>query len=866
MAGGLFFINVKQNNTMERNIDVELIKGLSTLEVTKRLVKNGYNELPAQKRRNIFLIFLGVLKEPMLLLLLGSGFIYLLIGEARDAYMLLTFVCVVVGITFYQERKTERALDALKNLSSPRALVIRNGKEERIAGREVVVDDIIILREGDRVPADAVILSTTNLLIDESLLTGESIPVRKNVWDYKTKPTRPGGEDLPFIFSGTMVTQGRGIAKVIKTGVETEMGKIGKSLSSIQDEDTLLQKEIGEITKKFAIMGAVLCLAVVIIYGLTRGNWLQGFLAGLTLSMAMLPEEFSVVLLVFMTLGAWRMSKHKVLTRKTAAIETLGAATALCVDKTGTLTLNKMQLDGMMDNHAFYRPDETAQTIDDNYHALMEYSVLASQKDPFDPIEKEIKNKGEKYLKDTEHIHEDWHLIREYPLSKELLAVSHVWGSPDKSSYVIAAKGAPETIIDLCHLPREEADAILSDIKRMSQKGLRVIGVAKALFNKKELPTLQHDFAFEFIGLLGFVDPVRKSIADSVKDCYGAGVRVIMITGDYPGTASFIAHEIGLKNPDLFITGPELAKMSHTELRKKIGEVNIFARVVPEQKLAIVNALKANGEIVAMTGDGVNDAPALKSAHIGIAMGERGTDVARESADLVLLNDDFSSIKEALRLGRRIFDNLQKAIAYIFAVHLPIAGISFLPIVFNLPIVLFPAHIAFLELIIDPACSVVFEAEKEERNVMSRPPRNLKKPLFDRATFFLSLLQGLSILTSLIIVFLLVLRRGGGENDARTIAFVVIVLSNLVLIITNLSKTEHIFQILANKNKSLYYVLAGTLFFLLLVLYVPFLRSIFHFSLLHANDILLGVSFALFNLVWFEGLKMIRVSRRTVTE
>jgi P-type Ca2+ transporter type 2C len=499
--------------------------------------------------------------------------------------------------------------------------------------------------------------------------------------------------------------------------------------------------------------------------------------------------------------------------------------------------------------------------LDEKYHGLMEYAILASQKDPFDPIEKEIRSRSHEYLANTEHIHGDWHLVKEYPLSRELLALSHVWRSPDKEEYVIAAKGSPEAIIELCHSESEVGKEILKHVSEMSHKGLRVLGVAKAHFKKDELPTDQHEYDFEFVGLIGFTDPIRAGVPESIKECYRAGIRVIMITGDYPGTAQHIAQQIGLNNPEACITGPELQTMDFITLREKIQTANVFARVVPEQKLAIVNALKANGEIVAMTGDGVNDAPALKSAHIGVAMGERGTDVARETADLILLNDDFSSIVHAVSLGRRIYDNLRKAMAYIFSVHVPIAGMSLFPILFQLPIVLFPAHIAFLELIIDPACSVVFEAEKEEHNVMNRPPRNLKHSLFDRTTFFLSLVQGLSILCIVMIVFLLSLHFGFGEDKARTLAFISIVLGNLILIVTNLSKTEHIVQILQNKNKSLYYVLFGTLTFLVLVLSVPLLRNLFHFSSLRPVELVFVAILALGALFWFEGIKYISVQK-----
>jgi len=844
---------------------MEQYKGLTDQEVETRTKEFGYNELPSQKRQSIFSIFISVLKEPMLLMLLGSGGIYLFLGEIKDALMLLTFVFVVVGITFYQERKTERALDALKNLSSPRALVIRNGEQKQIFGKELVQDDIIVLREGDRVPADAVILSATNLLIDESLLTGESLTVRKTVWDGKNKLVHPGGEDLPFIYSGTMVVQGRAIAKVTSIGIHTEIGKIGKSLQTIKDEDPMLKKETGKIVKNFTIAGMILCVVVVILYIITKGNIINALLSGITLGMAMLPEEFPVVLLIFLTLGAWRMSKRKVLTRKTAAIETLGSANTLCVDKTGTLTLNKMKLVGIMVSGAYFDiQDKNGEDLPELYHPLCEYAFLASQKNPFDPMEKEIKQKTEEYLLNTEHIHANWSLIQEYALSKELLALSHVWSSPNKKEYVIAAKGAPEAIADLCHFDKKQKTDLMRDIQLMSEKGLRVLGVAKALFGRSVLPKGQHDYNFEFVGLLGFADPIRSSIVQAVGECYNAGVRVIMITGDYPGTAQYIAKEIGLQNPEKFITGDELRSLDHLQLREKIKDVNIFARVIPEQKLTIVNALKANNEIVAMTGDGVNDAPALKSAHIGIAMGERGTDVAREAADIVLLNDDFSSIVTAIRLGRRIFDNLKKAIAFILSVHIPIAGMSLLPVLFNMPIVLFPAHIAFLELIIDPACSIVFESEKEEHNVMHRPPRELKAPLINKQTLILSLLQGLSVLTTVFIVFLISLHYGLGEKEARTLSFITIVFCNMLLIITNLSHTDHFVGILKNKNKSLFMVLGGTLFFLILVLNIPFLRNMFYFSAVNLKQLVMTLFVAIFSLAWFEGFKIIRINQQRV--
>ena len=841
---------------METTFDPENTTGLSEEDAAGILKNDGYNELPSQKKQSLFSILLNVLKEPMLLLLLGAGLIYLLLGEVKDALILLIFVFVVVGITFNQQRKTERALDALKSLSSPRALVIRDREQKRIPGKEVVKGDILILREGDRIPADGVVLFCANLLVDESLLTGESLAVRKSESTglISLQSGQPGGDDLPFIYSGTLMIQGHGVAQVSATGIRTEMGKIGKALGTIAEEDSLLKKETALIVKNFAIVGGILCALVVVVYGLTRRDWLHGLLAGLSLSMALLPEEFSVVLLIFLSMGAWRMSKRNVLVRRMPAIETLGSSTVLCVDKTGTLTLNKMILSSIYSGNESCEIDKN-ECLLEKFHELLEFGYLASQQDPFDPLEKEIKKSTEKFLPDHEDIHREWKLIREYPLSKNLLALSNVWESNDHRKHVVATKGAPEAIFELCGLNEAEKEKLLSQVQKMADKGLRLLGVAKASFQDASLPEKQHDFEFEFIGLLGFVDPVRPEVAQSVKECYTAGLRVIMITGDYPGTAQHIARQIGLKDPEKYITGPELASMQKEELAEKIKTTNIFARVVPEQKLLIVNALKLNGEVVAMTGDGVNDAPALKSAHIGIAMGERGTDVARESASIVLLNNDFSSIVASVRLGRRIFDNLKKAIGYIFSVHMPIAGLALFPILFNLPLVLLPAHIAFLELIIDPACSTVFEAEPEEKNIMNRPPRNLQERMFGRKGLALSLLQGTSMLAGVIVVLLYALYMGKGDVEVRTLTFATLVVANLTLIVANLSWSQSIIKTLSSENKALRYVLVGALSGLLLVLYVPALRNLFRFSVLHVDDLLIVFVVGILSIAWLRLLR-----------
>ena len=841
---------------LKNDFDISSFPGLLETEALERLKKEGYNELPSSKKRSIFSIALDVIKEPMFLLLIAGGGIYMLLGDVQEAVMLLGFVFIVIGITLYQERKTERALEALRDLASPRALVIRNGSPKRIPGREVARGDVIVLSEGDRVPADATLLSCINLYIDESLLTGESVPVRKSSSSDISGMSRPGGDDLPFVFSGTLVVQGFGIAQTQATGINTEIGKIGTTLKMIDQEETLLQEETRKLVRNLALIGLSLCVLVVVAYGLTRGNWLNGFLAGITLAMAMLPEEFPVVLTIFLALGAWRISQKRVLTRRVPAVETLGSASVLCVDKTGTLTLNQMSVKKIFSGENLFDLTNSKDALPEDLHEIVEFSIIASQTDPFDPMEKALRELGNRNLLATEHLHGDWTLVEEYPLSRNLLAMSRVWKSPDSDRYIIAAKGSPEAIADICHLDEKQRLSLAEKINLMAKEGLRVIGVARSAFSETSLPEGQHDFTFEFMGLIGLADPVRPGVPEAIRECFAAGIRVIMITGDYPVTAQNIASEIGLKDCNEVITGPELEKMDPLELRQRIKTVNVFARVVPEQKLLIVNALKANGEIVAMTGDGVNDAAALKAAHIGIAMGGRGTDVAREASAIVLLDDDFSSIVQAVRMGRRIFDNLKKAMAYIFAIHVPIAGMSLVPVFFNWPLVLLPVHIVFLELIIDPACSVVFEAEAEETNIMKRPPRTLGAPLFDKDMIAFSLLQGAIVLLVVLSVYVLSLYRGQGALDARTLCFTTLIVANIGLILTNRSWFRGIFSTFNSPNAALWWVLGGAALFLGAALYLPFLKELFRFSTLHTLDIVICISAGITSILWLEMLKI----------
>ncbi len=869
------------------------LHGLSQAEAQARLLAEGPNELPATGQRDMLAITLEVLREPMFLLLVSAGAIYLLLGDVSDALMLLGFVFVVMGITIYQEHKTERVLEALRDLTSPRALVMRGGVEQRIAGREVVCDDILILAEGDRVAADAVLISCNDFAADESLLTGESVAVRKIAKPDAHESQPPGGDDSPFVYSGTLVVQGRGMARVLATGAHTEIGKIGKALQGLGTEATPLQKEIGKLVRKLAIIGVLLSLLLLVIYGLTRGDWLHGLLSGITLAMSILPEEYPVVLTVFMAMGAWRISRHQVLTRRVPTVEALGSTTVLCVDKTGTLTLNRMSVQQLIAGDVSFVVNTSVTPLPEVFHELVEFGILSSETEPFDPMEKAIHELGAQYLADTEHLHRDWVLAHEYSLSPELLALSHVWRARDREEYVVAAKGAPEAVADLCHLDEQQLAKLSLQVNTLAAQGMRVLGVAKASYTKgrrvnfalglpssklpafsesairqgecgidtrgHEWPDIQHDFDFEFLGLLGLADPVRPTVEVALKECATAGIRVVMITGDYPATAAAIAEQIGL-NPGSggIITGPEFSQMDDETLRKRIRHSNIFARMVPEQKLRLVNALKASGEIVTMTGDGVNDAPALKAAHIGIAMGKRGTDVAREAAALVLLDDDFATIVRAVRLGRGIYDNLRKAMAYIFAVHIPIVGLSLIPLLLGWPPVFAPVHIVFLEMIINPACSIAFEAEPAERGVMHRPPRNAQEPLFGKHIFLLSLLQGVFVLLTTLAVLGYALNQDASEAQARALTFSTLVIGNLGLILVNRSWQHTILHTLNSRNPALWWVIGGALGFLLLALTLPFLREVFHFAPVTLYQLALCLIAGLCSVLWFELYKLIQ--------
>jgi Ca2+-transporting ATPase len=836
------------------------IRGLSEAEVQARLKAEGHNELPRPDRRTPLRIMLEVLREPMLALLLGGGVIYLVLGDLKDALVLLAFATLSVVITVVQETRTERVLEALRDLTSPRALVIRDGERKRIAGHYVVRGDVVVLAEGDRVPADAVLVQSHDLQTDESLLTGESVAVRK-IAKGSAAPSRgrrPGGDDLPYIFSGTLVVRGSGIAEVTATGARSEIGKIGQSLLSLETEPPRLRAQTRRLVRLFATVGGIVSIMAVLLYGTLRGGWLDAILAGIALGMSMLPEEFPVVLTVFMAMGAWRISQARVLTRRAAAIESLGSATVLCTDKTGTLTENRMSIAELRlaNGEVFRSRAPSGPTIPEAFHDLVEFGILASARDPFDPMERAFHDFGHEHLAETEHLHGlEWTLVRAYGLRPDLLAMSHVWQAADGGEqFVIAAKGAPEAIANLCHLDAATLATLTQSVDSMAAEGLRVLGIARAAVAGHALPDAQHDFTFEFLGLVGLADPLRPNVPDAVRECRSAGITVMMITGDYPATASAIARQAGLNAGEL-VTGDQLEQMSEAELARQVRSATVYARIMPEQKLRIVNAIKATGAIVAMTGDGVNDAPSLKAAHIGIAMGGRGTDVAREASSIVLLDDDFSSIVKAVRLGRRIYDNLRKATGFIFAVHVPIAGLALLPLLTGLPILFGPMHIAFLEMVIDPVCSLVFEAERDEEDVMRRPPRAPDESLFSGPLIGWSLLQGAVAFALVAVIFVLASLRGMPEADVRALTFVALVLTIVSLIFVNRSFSASPITALSRPNTTLALVLLAVTAMLGVTLLWPPASDLFRFGPLHLDDLALTLGAGAFVLVLLEALK-----------
>lgn len=828
--------------------------GLSALEARERLEREGFNELPPAERRTAARIAFDVIREPMFALLISAAVIYGVLGELGESLMLLGFATISVSIAVIQQGRSEKALEALRSLTSPRALVLRDGVRVRIPGREVVPGDLVVVTEGDRVPADGVLVSGDHVEIDESLLTGESLAVRKRATqEIPASLGPPGGENLHQVFSGTLIIRGTGFARIVATGRHSAIGAIGTSLADMKREQPRLEQQTRRMVVAFGLTGLLVSVLAFALYWALRGSWLEALLGAIAVGMSLLPEEFPLVLTVFMVMGAWRLSRSRVLTRRAAAIETLGAATVLCTDKTGTLTRNLMTVSHLQtgDDTASWNPAQQPQRIAESpgLFRLLECAARASDTHGLDPMDRSLAS-----------LHEaassrplDGAMIREYPLGPDLLAVTRVWKHAGEGLLSVSSKGAPEAIAALCRLPEAELTHIRSQVESLARRGMRVLAVAQAS-TAGDPPDSPKSLVFQFLGLVGFSDPLRESVPEAIRQCRSAGIRVIMITGDYPATAASIAREAGIDQASV-CSGDELRQLDDATLAERVRTTSVFARISPDQKLRIVNALKAHGEIVAMTGDGVNDAPALKAAHIGIAMGGRGTDVAREAASIVLLDDDFGSIVQAVRLGRRIYDNLRKAMAYILAIHVPIAGLALLPILFGWPLLLTPVLIALLELIIDPACSIVLEAEREEDDVMARPPRDPESALLGGALVGWSLLQGVLALAVVAAVYLLAMLLPVPAEEVRTLAFVTLVGANIALIFVNRTYSSSL-RALWRPNPMLAWGLGIATTLMATILAWPALREFFGLGQIHVRD------FALILAAVFGLLLVLEVTKR----
>jgi Ca2+-transporting ATPase len=787
-------------------------QGLNQQTAEQRLDEFGLNELTQKNKLSFLKLILEIIKEPMFLLLVSCCVIYIFLGDIYEALILSVFVLFIIGITIFQSWKTEKTLDALKNLASPKTRVIRDGVETLIDSKFLVPEDLIILEEGEKISADALVIESENLMVEESSLTGESAPINKFIGD--------------FVYAGTFVTQGQAYCKITQTGSRSKLGQIGTSLENIQKTSSPFHQEISRLVHRMLVIDSFLFALVVFIFWYYRNQLIHGILTAITFAIAMIPEEIPAVLTIFMALGAWRISKVNVLTKKLSAIETLGSISVLCTDKTGTLTENKITLQETYHQEKFHPID--LMNIPKELVPICQTALLASKEDSYDPIEQAIRALAKNPSIDFFGYCQGWKPIKEYPLSKNLFAMSRAWDKPDEPiEFYIFSKGSPEAIFELCGIT---ADTEKLALEKMASSGLRVLGLAKSSQPLKKLPENQEDIKFEFCGLLGFADTLRQGVDVAIQDCYSAGIKVIMMTGDYHLTAQKIGEKLQLKNSQNFITGAELESMSDSELESRILEVGIFSRVVPEQKLRIIRALQAHHQVIAMTGDGVNDAPALKASDVGIAMGQKGTEVARQSADMILLDDNFSSIVQAIKLGRRVFDNLSKAISYIIAIHIPIAGLTLIPVIFSgLPILFFPVHVAFLELIIDPTCSIIFEAETEAKNIMHRPPKKISQSILNRQKLTQSIIQGVCVLAFVLLVYFLLLKMNIPERSIRFYSFIGLLFGNICLTLINKSWGYKSLREIALVNKELLVIVLVMILSLFTIMSFEPLRNVFYF-------------------------------------
>jgi Ca2+-transporting ATPase len=820
-------------------------EGLSEAEAAARLVQFGPNLLRERKTRGLIEIARRTLREPMFLLLLAAAALYLLLGDLGEGLFLTVGALLSLGLVIFQELRSERALAALNALAEPLARVIREGAQRTIPAAELVPGDLVVVGEGGRLPADGTLASGDALSVDESSLTGESVPTSKRplaCGEAEAADPQPGEPVGPYLFGATLIVSGQAVMRVTRTGPGTRVGRIGTALSTIVEEPSLLQRDIRRLITRLGILALSFCLIVAAAYGWLRGDWFQGALAGITLAISLIPEEFPMVLAVFMALGAWRLAKHNVLVRRSAVIETLGATTLLCVDKTGTITENRMALEYVWRNGELF--DLSAASGLGEAGPVVAMAQLASAVRPHDPMDAAVHLIAGKPLLSAP--------LRSYPLRPEFLAFVQVWPEQDGGARY-AAKGAPETVLRLCGQDGSAARETEAAVQQLAARGLRVLAVASARF-EADPGTDPAALRYDFQGLLGFADPVRADVPAALEEARRAGVSVALITGDYPATALAAAEAAGIETEGGVLTGPEIAAAAALEPR--LDGIRVFARIMPEQKLRLVEAFRAAGQVVAMTGDGINDAPALAAADVGIAMGRRGTDVAREASDIILLDDRFASIVGGIRLGRRIFANLRRAMTYITAIHVPVAGLALLPILLGLPPMLLPMHLVLLELLIDPLCSLVFENEPSEEDAMRRPPRPAKEPLFGARQILIAGIQGAVLLAVVLGLYAWLIGNGLVDTDARAAAFVALVVGHLSLALADAGSGAR--RLLDGGHKVFWIIGAAALAVLTLTLVVPPLARILDFTTPPWPLLALAVGLGIAAGAWFRVAVILR--------
>jgi Ca2+-transporting ATPase len=838
-------------------------RGLTGAEARRRLLEHGPNELPPGSRRGFGRILLGVLREPMFLLLSLAAIIYLAVGGIGEGLLMASFAALSILLVVVQEKRSESAIEALRALAAPAARVVRDGCEQRIASREVVPGDLLLLADGERVAADAVMRRTEGISVDEALLTGESVAVAKHAAPVDTSAAADAdARDESTVYAGTLVTSGRGIAEVLRTGPGTEAGRIGASLASIEIEPTLLQRSFGRLIRLFAFVAVAGSLLILLLYGLLHHSWLQGTLSGIAFGMSALPEEFPMVLAVFVALGGRRLARLHVLVRRTAVIEMLGACSTLCLDKTGTLTENRMRVCVLASAGKSIELRGRNEPLHSPFAELARSAALASARSSNDPIDLSVhelvsaaSGEGAQPIEPS--------LEREYGITHERPAVVRVWRAAD-GSLAVAAKGAPEVIAELCALAGERREKLLRDVERLAGRGLRVLAVATCVPLGNTLADDPAELGLQLQGLIAFADPLRESAPRAIAAARRAGVSVVMMTGDYPATAIAIARQAGIDCSVAPLTGAQIAAMDELQLRQQVRTVHVFARIRPEQKLRIIRALKENGEIVAMSGDGVNDAPALKAAHIGLAMGGRGTDVAREASAIVLLEDNLNHLISGIEMGRRIFDNLRKASIYIAAVHIPIAGLAILPLLLGMPPMLLPLHVVLIEMVIDPVCAIAFENEPVEPGTMRQLPRNPNDALLGWRQVGVASVQGALLLVAALGIYALALPRGISVDVARTLAFIVFTAGNLALIRVVATRGATIANLLAPDHGA-YWTVAGIAALVTVAcIAVPALQHLFQFAVPPSRLVLLAVAAGLASTLIFDLAKLLPVVQRTL--